>query len=113
MTATGTVYAYGDATTGTSVPSPACPIIGAVGNPTGGYYAYTACGNVYNEAGATWFGSQAGKITNGAALAVTADGGGYWLITATGTVYAYGDATGGTSISSNYSLTDGAASPAG
>jgi hypothetical protein len=114
VTATGTVYAYGDATTGTSVPSPACPIIGAVGNPTaGGYYAYTACGNIYNEAGAPWFGSQAGKITNGAALAVTADGAGYWLITASGTVYAYGDATTGTSVSLSCSVIGAAGDPAG
>jgi hypothetical protein len=113
VTATGTVYAYGDATTGTSVPSPACPITGAVGNPTGGYYAYTACGNIYNEAGAPWYGSQAGKITNGAGLAVTADGGGYWLITSTGTVYAYGDATTGTSISPACSIIGAAGDPAG
>jgi hypothetical protein len=111
ITATGAVYAYGDATTGTSI-SPACPIIGAAGDPAGGYYAYTACGNIYNEGGAAWYGSQAGNITNGAGLAVTADGGGYWLITATGTVYAYGNATGGTSITSNYSLTGAAGSPA-
>jgi Concanavalin A-like lectin/glucanases superfamily len=113
VTATGTVYAYGDATTGTSVPGPACPVIGAVGNPTGGYYAYTACGNIYNEGGAVWYGSQAGKITNGAGLAVTADGGGYWLITASGTVYAYGDATTGTSISPACSIIGAAGDPAG
>jgi hypothetical protein len=64
-------------------------------------------------AGATWYGSMTGAITNEVAVEPTADGGGYWLITASGTVYAYGDATGGTSITSNYSLTDGAASPGG
>ncbi len=112
ITATGTVYAYGDATTGTSI-SPACPIIGAVGDPAGGYFAYTACGNIYNEAGAPWYGSDAGNITNGAGLAATADGGGYWLITSGGTVYAYGDATGGTSVSSSNSITGAVGSPAG
>jgi hypothetical protein len=90
-----------------------CSVIGAVGDPAGGYYAYTACGNVLQVAGATWYGSMTGDITNEVAVEPTADGGGYWLITASGTVYAYGDATGGTSITSNYSLTDGAASPAG
>jgi len=113
VTATGTVYAYGDAATGTSVPGPACPVIGAVGNPNGGYYAYTACGNIYNEGGAVWYGSQAGNITNGAGLAVTADGRGYWLITASGTVYAYGDATTGTSISPACSIIGAAGDPAG
>ena len=67
---------------------------------------------MFNEAGAPWYGSQAGNISNGAGLAVTADGRGYWLITASGTVYAYGDATGGTSITSNYSLTGAVGSPA-
>ena len=60
----------------------------------------------------TWDGSEAGLIANGAGLAVAADGGGYWPITASGTVYAYGDATGGTSITSNYSLTGAVGSPA-
>jgi hypothetical protein len=113
VTATGTVYAYGDATTGTSVPGPACPIKGAVGDPAGGYLAYTACGNIYNEAGAAWYGSEAGKITNAAGLAVTPDGAGYWLITATGTVYAFGDAATGTSISPACSITGAVGDPAG
>jgi hypothetical protein len=112
ITATGTVYAFGDATTGTSV-SPACSIIGAVGDPSGGYWAYSACGNIYNEAGAPWYGSEAGNITNGAGLAAAPDGGGYWLITSGGTVYAYGDATGGTSVTSSSSVTGATGSPAG
>ena len=114
ITTTDTVYTFGDATT-TAFFGTTCPIIGAVADPTpgGGFWAYTACGNIYNEAGTPWYGSQAGNITNGAGLAVTADGGGYWLITAAGTVYAYGDATGGTNVTSSNAITGAIGSPAG
>ena len=82
-------------------PSPT--FTGITGDPAGGYWAYTACGNVIQEAGATWYGSEAGSISNEVGVAATPDGGGYWLITATGTVYAYGDATGGTSVTPAFS----------
>jgi hypothetical protein len=110
----GTVYPFGDATTGANI-STTCSIIGAVGDPAGGYWAYTACGNIYNEAGAPWFGSEAGDLpkNNGVGLAVTADGGGYWQYTSDGTVYAFGDATGATKVSASYSITGATGSPTG
>jgi RHS repeat-associated protein len=90
----GTRYPHGDAeTVGTASPPPyANPIKGIVANPLGGYYLYTAHGNVYNSTDATWYGSDTTQ-TNITGMAVTHTGKGYWLIGSDGTRHPHGDAT--------------------
>ena len=93
----GHVYSYGDARSLAMSPalSLAHPIVGIVASPTGGYWLYTAYGNVYSTAGTAWYGSPAsaqsgdGLITG---MASTLDGKGYWLVDSSGHVYRYGDA---------------------
>jgi len=61
----------------------------------GSYWLYTTHGNVYNSAGAAFYGSPfASRVSTSAivGMASTADGRGYWLGAATGNVYAYGGA---------------------
>jgi RHS repeat-associated protein len=90
----GTRYPHGDASTiGTAVGPPyANPIIGIVANPLGGYYQYTAHGNVYNSTDATFYGSNT-SITNIVGMTMTPTGKGYWLVGSDGTRYPHGDAT--------------------
>jgi hypothetical protein len=90
----GKVYAYGDAP---KLPhmTPQYPIEGIVAAKTGGYWLYTAHGNVYSSAGTAWYSSPAADHVRGfsiTGMAATTDGGGYWLVTASGRVYAFGDA---------------------
>lgn len=118
VTSSGTVYAFGNAPAVTFASHPA-PIIGAVGHPTpaGGFWAYSAVGNVYNEGGAPWFGSEADRgIIDVSAMAATPDGKGYWLVTSNPAdnpdVYSFGDATGGTSpIGPDHPITGAVADP--
>lgn len=105
--ATGTAYFFskGVGMTTSSISLKPCSgpvtgpdIIGATGDlgPDGGFWAFTACGSVYNEDGAPWFGStyaNSPSVTNISGMAATPDGQGYWLAGATGTIYDYGDAT--------------------
>jgi RHS repeat-associated protein len=87
----GKRYPHGDAeNVGTVSTSYAHPIIGMVANPTGGYYLYTAHGNVYNSADATWYGSST-SVSNIAGMDVTPTGKGYWLVGSDGTLYPHGD----------------------
>ena len=88
------VFRYGDAA---SVPALAHshPIKGIVADPNGGYWLYTAHGNVYNSAGAGFYGSPFASrdhLSSIVGMGATANGRGYWLITSAGKVYAYGDA---------------------
>jgi hypothetical protein len=92
----GQVLPYGDAPALAMTPALALshPIIGIVAAPTGGYWLYTAYGNVYTSSGATWYGSPAGRSGNRliTGMASTPDGKGYWLVDSSGQVYPYGDA---------------------
>jgi RHS repeat-associated protein len=93
ITATGSEYSYGDAPTASKV-SPAHPLIGLVGNPTGGYYAYSAYGNIYNIFGATSYGSPASTgVSDISGMTVAPGYAGYWVTDKSGNVYNYGDAT--------------------
>ncbi len=61
----------------------------------GGYWLYSARGNVYEPRGTPWYGSPVAAQVDTSAIvgmAATLDGKGYWLATSTGAVYAYGDA---------------------
>ena len=63
----------------------------------------TTLGNVYNEAGATFYGSAARVhlASPVSAIALTPDAKGYWLVTKSGTVYPYGDAVSESSLKVN------------
>lgn len=88
------MYAYGDAASLPAI-SPAHPIVGIVAAPGGGYWLYTAYGNVYNSHGTAWYGSPfVSRVGSSsiAGMAGTQDGKGYWLVNSAGDVYAYADA---------------------
>ena len=93
----GSVFAYGDAR---RLPAPRVrvPVKGIVSSPRGGYWLYSASGNVYPTRGTPWYGSPASRgfrSSRGsrvAGMAATPDGRGYWLVTNTGRMYAFGDA---------------------
>jgi Ricin-type beta-trefoil lectin domain-like len=99
----GKVTSFGDAASvagvhGITLRASSCPVTGAATDPAGGFWAYTACGDVYAVAGARFYGSKAGSgISDITGLAAAPGGGGYWLVHSDGTVYHYGDATEGTS----------------
>jgi hypothetical protein len=104
--AAGHVYAYGDAATHPAI-RPAHPVIGIATVP-GGYLLYTAYGNIYNSAGAGWYGSPNSSgwhPSDVAGLAPTADGRGYWLVESSGRVTPYGDAVAEGSVSSPHPIT--------
>jgi hypothetical protein len=104
--ASGRVYHYGDAQGLVQYVSANHPwISGIVASPTGGYWLYTAAGNVYTSTQATWYGSPVASRTGDThitGLAPTPDGHGYWLVDSSGHVYHYGDAPGlATGLSGN------------
>jgi hypothetical protein len=93
----GRVFHYGDAPSVSMSPplSLAHPIIGIVASPAGGYWLYTAYGNVYTSSGTKWYGSPAAAQSGDSlitGMAATPDGKGYWLVDSAGRVFAYGDA---------------------
>jgi hypothetical protein len=93
VSSSGTVYAFGDATKLHS--SPNRSVAGIVAAPHGGFWLFTATGNVSRYAGAGWFGSAAGlriRHPSIVGMASTADGHGYWLVSGSGRVYPFGDA---------------------
>jgi Domain of unknown function (DUF1906) len=94
VTSPGHVYAFGDAPR-LSVSAHGQRVAGIVSAPTGGYWLFTASGNVHGSAGTRWFGSAAARHarTPIVGMASTADGRGYWMVSSSGTVYAFGDAT--------------------
>jgi hypothetical protein len=97
-TASGTVYAYGDAQA-FSPPKlnvKVRPVVAMASSIDGqGYYLVTSKGNVYNEGDARFYGSLTtrkslpGPIT---AMAVAPDGKGYYLVTSKGNIYNVGAA---------------------
>jgi hypothetical protein len=99
--ADGTVYSYGDASTATSnIALKPCSgpdssdIVGVTGNPgpSGGFWAFTDCGSVYNEDGAPWFGSlysDPATVTDITGMAAGSDADSYWLVGSDGTIYSF------------------------
>jgi|GEM_PF-1235066 len=90
----GRVYAYGDASGSPWVRRPVA-IRGIVASPSGGFWLYTAHGNVYGSPGTPWYGSPAAsglRLSSITGMAATPDGRGYWLVGTGGWVYPYGDA---------------------
>jgi hypothetical protein len=90
----GTVFNFGDASAFPPV-TPANPVIGIEAAPRGGYWLYTAQGNVYPSSGTRWYGSPyasgyRGSLITG--LVASPDGKGYWVLNSSGSVSAYGDA---------------------
>jgi hypothetical protein len=93
VSSSGRVYAFGDATKVRS--SPSRPVAGIVAAPRGGFWLFSASGNVSRSAGAGWFGSAAAlriRRPSIVGMASTADGRGYWLVSASGRMYSFGDA---------------------
>jgi hypothetical protein len=70
-------------------------IAGIIADPRGGYWLFTAGGNVYRSTGAGLYGSAAARHaqTPIVGMASTADGKGYWMVSFSGRVWAFGDAT--------------------
>jgi hypothetical protein len=115
----GHVYPYGDAQSLAQYVSSNHPAIaGIVASPSGGYWLYTASGNVYTSAGATWYGSPWASHTGDdhiTGMTSTPDGKGYWMVDSSGHVYHYGDAQSlAEYLSSNHPWISGiVASPSG
>jgi hypothetical protein len=93
--AAGTVFGFGDADRRSPLRH-VHRIRGIVAAPGGGYWLYTAYGNIYPTRGTAWYGSpfrrrgfRGSSITG---MAASPDGKGYWVVTSTGTVFAFGDA---------------------
>jgi hypothetical protein len=70
------------------------PIVGAAGDPAGGYWLVASDGGVFTFGNAGFFGSTGGRPLNKAmvGMAATADGGGYWLVASDGGIFSFGDA---------------------
>jgi len=114
-TASGAIYAYGDATA-LSGRHATNPVVGILAAPGGGVWLLTTHGNVYNLGGAPFYGSPAAhriRLSDVAGMAATPDGGGYWLITTAGTVLAYGDARPLPAVRSSHPLRGILAAPDG
>ncbi len=91
---TGRVWSFGDAARLGWRNWPR-PIAGIVADPAGGYWLFSAYGNVYTSPGAHWFGSPSSfgvRTPSIVGMAATADGGGYWLVSRSGRVWSFGDA---------------------
>jgi hypothetical protein len=111
----GRVFSYGDAVSSSGV-RPPHPIIGMAAAPGGGFYLLSAYGNVYNLAGARFYGSPHASrtsISTVTGMAVTPDGRGYWLIDQAGQVFSYGDAAQLPQIRSRFWLEGIVAAPRG
>lgn len=90
----GRAMAYGDAG-GAPVVHSRYPIKGIVASAAGGYWLYTAHGNIYNVGGAPFFGSPfRNRVSNVSGMMATPDGQGYRTVQSTGQVRSYGDAEG-------------------
>ncbi len=90
----GAVHAFGNARQLPRIRKPG-PYMGIVSSPHGGYWLYTAKGNVYRSRGTPWYGStlthglHLGSVTG---MLATPDARGYWLTTSQGVVSSFGDA---------------------
>ena len=97
VTATGRVFATGDADQLGGIATPAsAPVVGIVATPDGrGYLLATSVGRVAALGDATFHGDLPGDgvaASDIVAIAPTTDGGGYWLIGSDGGLFAFGDA---------------------
>ena len=94
VTRAGRVFNFGDAAALPAVRHSG-RIVGIVAAPGGGYWLFSAGGNVYPSHGVRSYGSPASSGVHGAAitgLAATPDGQGYWVVDSAGDVFPYGDA---------------------
>jgi Ricin-type beta-trefoil lectin domain-like len=92
-----TVKSYGDAASVADITAP-CPVTGATTDPAGGFWAFSACGDVFPDGGAPNLGSAVSRnVSDITGLAAVPGGGGYWLIGSNDSVYPFGIATAGTS----------------
>jgi hypothetical protein len=92
VTRYATVYAFGNAKAQPTIRI-AHPVAGIVRSPGGGYWLYTAAGNVYASADTSFYGSPAHlHLTHITGMASLPNGPGYWLVTRSGRVYAFGKA---------------------
>src|SRR6202046_491586 len=96
VTASGDVYAFGNAASFGAPGAQTSPVPSPVRPPDGnGYWILFATGAVANYGDAANDGdpvNQAGGLNPATAIFATADGNGYWVSTADGDVFAYGDA---------------------
>ncbi len=92
VTRGGTVLHYGSAAALPAIHS-SHPVLGIVTDPAGGYWLYTAHGNIYNSRFAGFYGSlarrQAAPIIG---MAANRSGRGYWLLAKNGIVRQFGNA---------------------
>jgi hypothetical protein len=92
VTAGGAVDHYG---TAAALPAihPSHQVVGIVTDPAGGYWLYTAQGNVYASRFAHFYGSLARRRTAPViGMAANRSGRGYWLLAKNGVVRAFGNA---------------------
>ena len=95
VTATGHVYAFGDAFNW-GQPGPQSVPVTAAAADGDGYWILFSNGTVDAYGTASALGGPAdsvGVLDPASAIFGTVDGGGYWVASAEGAVYAYGDAT--------------------
>jgi hypothetical protein len=97
VTATGSVYTFGDAPYYGAPGPQSSPITSAVATPSGqGYWILDADGQVFAYGDTTPMGSAPAGSTGGlnpaSAIFTTSDGGGYWVSDALGKVFTFGDA---------------------
>jgi hypothetical protein len=94
VSSSGRTYAFGDAPK-LRTSALGHRVAGIAASPRGGFWLYTASGNVYQSPGVGWFGSAAARRARPpiVGMASTADGRGYWMVSSSGKVYAFGDAT--------------------
>ena len=104
VTATGHVYAFGDAVTTYGAPGPQSMLVTSAMRTAdgGGYWILFANGVVDAYGDALNLGGPTGSVTAldpATTIFATFDGGGYWVASANGSVFSYGDAPydGGTS----------------
>ncbi len=92
VSSSGRSYAFGDAAR-VGANAHHQRVAGIVADPRGGFWLFTARGNVYGSAGAGWFGSVPGASAAPiVGMASAWDGRGYWLVSSSGWVYPFGDA---------------------
>jgi hypothetical protein len=96
VTATGHVYAFGDAVNyGEPGPQSVAVTAAVRTNDGAGYWLLFANGVVAPYGNAGDLGGPAGAVGGpnpASAIFTTSDGGGYWVASANGSVYTYGDA---------------------